>query len=172
MRGRKPKPTALRILAGNPGKRRLPQREPKPEAGAPACPEWLDSEAKREWRRVVGHLDAAGILTRADRAALAAYCQAWSGWLAAELRKRAREEAAAAARSVFEGAGPEDRAGHLKALLEADRLVDAAEVRARKSMELMIRACVELGLTPSSRTRVKSIERRPEEASDASRFFA
>lgn len=171
MKGRKPKPTALRLLNGNAGKRPLPKGEPHLEAGAPSCPEWLDGDAKREWRRVVGPLDAAGVLTRADRAAFAGYCQAWSSWKAAELRMRSREKDAADARAVFEDSVGEERSASLKALVGAEQLVDAAEVQARKRMELMLRACGELGLTPSSRTRVKAVERQPKETSGASRFF-
>ncbi len=50
-RGRKPKPTAIKVLEGNPGKRELNLSEPKPEKKAPKCPAWLEPEAKREWRR-------------------------------------------------------------------------------------------------------------------------
>ena len=41
MAGRKPKPTAIKELEGNPGKRKLNKKEPKPEKGMPVCPEWL-----------------------------------------------------------------------------------------------------------------------------------
>ena len=51
-RGRKPTPTAIRELEGNPGKRPLNTREPHPERKAPACPKWLEPEAKKEWRRL------------------------------------------------------------------------------------------------------------------------
>ena len=34
-RGRKPKPTAVKVLEGNPGKRSLNTAEPKPEKKAP-----------------------------------------------------------------------------------------------------------------------------------------
>lgn len=51
-RGRKPKPTALKVLEGNPGKRQLNVVEPKPRNKAPKCPAWLDAEAKKEWRRL------------------------------------------------------------------------------------------------------------------------
>ena len=62
-RGRKPKPTAIKELEGNPGKRPLNKNEPKPEKTAPKCPTWLDKEAKKEWRRMSKSLEAIGILT-------------------------------------------------------------------------------------------------------------
>jgi P27 family predicted phage terminase small subunit len=88
MRGRKPKPTKLRILTGNAGKRPLNPSEPRPRRGIPTCPAHLDAEAKREWRRVSRELDGMGVLTKVDRAALAAYCAAWSRWVHAELQLR------------------------------------------------------------------------------------
>jgi len=47
-RGRKPKPTAVKVLEGNPGKRSLNTAEPKPEKKAPRCPSWLEDEAKED----------------------------------------------------------------------------------------------------------------------------
>ena len=47
-RGRKPKPTAVKIDEGNPGKRRINGREPKPPASLPDCPAHLSDEAKLE----------------------------------------------------------------------------------------------------------------------------
>ena len=46
-RGRKPKPTAMKELEGNPGKHPLNTSEPKPNKKAPACPKWLEPEAKK-----------------------------------------------------------------------------------------------------------------------------
>lgn len=78
MRGRKPKPTHLKLLAGNPGKRPLNENEPVAPPGAPEPPGFLDAVAREEWNRMCEILSAMGILSRADRSALAAYCQAWS----------------------------------------------------------------------------------------------
>ena len=83
-RGRKPKPTALKTLEGNPGKRQLNTNEPKPLAKAPSCPKWLDPEAKKEWRRLSKKMEQIGILTEIDMAAFAGYCQAYARWKAAE----------------------------------------------------------------------------------------
>lgn len=83
-RGRPPKPTRLKILNGNPGKRPLNRDEPQFRIGAPTCPAHLDAEAKKEWRRVIKELTAIGMMTHVDRAALAAYCVTWSRWVKAE----------------------------------------------------------------------------------------
>ena len=84
MAGRPPKPTHLKVLEGNPGKRALNKDEPKPQAKIPSCPSHLDKEAKAEWRRISKELLQLNLLTAIDRAALAAYCMAWSRWVYAE----------------------------------------------------------------------------------------
>ena len=84
MRGRKPKPVALKLLEGNPGKRPINGREPRPPASQPTCPAHLSPTAKAEWKRLAGMLNQVGMLTQADRAALAAYCQAYGRWVEAE----------------------------------------------------------------------------------------
>jgi len=70
-RGRKPKPTAMKELEGNPGKHPLNTSEPKPNKKAPACPKWLEPEAKKEWRRLAKQMEAIGILTGGLTAAAA-----------------------------------------------------------------------------------------------------
>ena len=85
-RGRKPTPTAIKELEGNPGKRPLNDAEPKPQKKAPACPKWLDTEAKKEWRRLAKTMEAMGVLTEVDMAAFAGYCQAYARWKQAEER--------------------------------------------------------------------------------------
>lgn len=83
-RGRKPKPTAIKLVEGNPGKRPLNTNEPKPKSKAPSCPKWLEGEAKKEWRRLAKQMEQLGILTEVDRAAFAGYCQAYARWKDAE----------------------------------------------------------------------------------------
>lgn len=90
-RGRKPKPTAIKKLAGNPGKRKPNGEEPKLPAAAaakPDCPPHLDGPARHEWQRVADLLHSAGLLTQVDRAALAGYCVAWGRWIQAETSLR------------------------------------------------------------------------------------
>ena len=83
-RGRKPKPTAIKVLEGNPGKRELNQNEPKPEKKAPRCPAWLEPEAKKEWRRTAKRLRASRHPNGGCMAAFAGYCQAYARWKEAE----------------------------------------------------------------------------------------
>ena len=84
MRGRRPKPTHLKVMRGNPGKRALNPHEPKPRPAMPTCPAHLCPSAKAEWKRLARELHALSILSNLDRAALAGYCQAYGRWVEAE----------------------------------------------------------------------------------------
>ena len=83
-KGRKPKPTAMKMLEGNPGKRPLNLKEPVPEKKLPKCPDWLEDEAKAEWKRLCKGLFNMGLLTEYDMATFASYCQAYARWKEAE----------------------------------------------------------------------------------------
>lgn len=90
-RGRKPKPIALRIREGNPGKRPLPKPRPAAKPGPdPTCPAHLGGDARREWRRIVPLLRTAGLLDSSYRAKLAAYCVQYGRWVDAELELRTK----------------------------------------------------------------------------------
>ena len=56
-RGRKPLPTALKLLEGDRGKGRRPinAEEPTPPQNNVKCPNWLMPEAKKEWQLVNIH---------------------------------------------------------------------------------------------------------------------
>lgn len=84
MAGRKPKPTAVKKLEGNPGKRKLNKNEPVPAKGMPTCPDWLMPEAKKEWERLAELMNQMGVLTEVDMAAFAAYCQSYARWKEAQ----------------------------------------------------------------------------------------
>jgi P27 family predicted phage terminase small subunit len=85
-------PTQLKILRGNPGRRKLPGDEPRPKVGAPHCPSFLDATAKSIWRALAPELARLGLLTIVDGGALAGYCQAWAEFEIATktLRKEGR----------------------------------------------------------------------------------
>jgi len=80
MRGRKPKPTKLKLIRGNPGKRSNKRDEPNPTDEMPACPDYLDATARREWRRITKTLAGTGLVTVAEMPLLAIYCCAYSTW--------------------------------------------------------------------------------------------
>lgn len=84
-RGRKAKPTALKILQGNPGKRKINDEEPDYEVGAPAKPAWLDDHASDEWDRLVIVMLGGQLLTRADAGILLSCCLAYSQMVRNEL---------------------------------------------------------------------------------------
>ena len=121
MRGRKPVPRADTLASSS-------------LKALPRCPTHLSAVARKEWRRLATPLHEAGILTLADRAALAAYCQAYARWVEAEEKL---------------GEGPvllKTPSGYVQ---QSPWLTVA-----NKQMELMGRYMSELGLTPSARTRV------------------
>ncbi|MCQ0972205.1 phage terminase small subunit P27 family [Paracoccus sp. TK19116] len=103
----------------------------------PRCPSHLSHVAQKEWRRLATPLHEAGILTLADRSALAAYCQAYGRWAEAET-KLAETPALLKTPSGYVQQSP---------WLSV----------ANKQMELMGRFMAELGLTPVARARL-SIE--------------
>lgn len=136
MRGRKPKPTRLKLIEGNPGKRRLNPHEPLATAKIPTCPAHLCPTAKAEWKRLAAELHRLGILTDMDRAALAAYCQAYGRWVEAERRLKETP---------------------LLIKLPSGYIQQSPWLAiANKQLELMHRYLAEFGLSPTSRTRVEA----------------
>lgn len=69
------KPTALKLLEGNRGKRDLPTDEPKPRPIAPPVPSDIDTQAKKVWHRLAPKLEKLGLLTETDGDAFANLCQ-------------------------------------------------------------------------------------------------
>lgn len=76
-RGPLPKPTALRALEGNAGKRPLDLGGGvNPRIAIPSPPKHLGQEARKEWKRITPLLEELGLISGLDRTALALYCQA------------------------------------------------------------------------------------------------
>jgi P27 family predicted phage terminase small subunit len=150
MRGRKPKPTALKLVEGNPGKRPLNHSEPRPNSGSPAPPPYLSEAARETWDRIADMLEAMGIATTADSLALGQLCEAVADYesAAAEIAKRgAYYSTAMESGSTMYRAHPA-----LAAKADGDR---------------RIRGWVaEFGLSPSARSRVTALvdEEDPDDA--------
>jgi P27 family predicted phage terminase small subunit len=81
---RRPLPTAIKRLRGNPGKRKLPTDEPQPELREPEMPDWIPELAKEAWRAIAPNLLRCGVLSAADGAALTAACVTYARWREAE----------------------------------------------------------------------------------------
>ncbi len=76
-RGPLPKPAALKLLEGNPGKRALNLSDGvNPRVEIPSAPKHLGIEARKEWKRITPLLEDLGLISGLDRAALGLYCQA------------------------------------------------------------------------------------------------
>jgi P27 family predicted phage terminase small subunit len=73
--GRRPQPTALKVLRGNPSKTRLNEDEPKPPQGPVTEPESLSNAASMVWQELAPIATAMGTLTVADVSAFATLCE-------------------------------------------------------------------------------------------------
>lgn len=133
-RGRKPKPTALKILEGNPGHRPLNKKDPLMKGKLPKCPSWLEDDAKTEWKRLGKVLAEMGMLTEMDMAAFAGYCQAYARWKAAE--------------EFITQHGDMVRTpnGYLQQVPQVSI--------AQTNLKIMLKFCEQFGLTPSARSRL------------------
>lgn len=140
-RGRKPKPTALKELTGNPGGRPLNQDEPQPEPAVGATvPYRMLPKARRFWKDNAGQLVGLGLLTQIDLPAF----QLMATHFAVAVD--------AAERIKADGMVTEDERGlpRKHPLLQVLRDNSAA----------FRSYAAEFGMTPSSRSRVSSV---PEE---------
>lgn len=138
-RGPHPK---LKLLAGTTKPRKRDAAFP---AGTPNAPEWLSTLAKTEWRRIVPELEAAGLLSRVDRAALAVYCQTWAEYT--EATKILKKDGPIIEEPIQSASGA--IIGHKKKPHPAVKLQRDASTRIRQFM-------TEFGFSPGSRSRVGS----------------
>ncbi len=141
MRGRKPKPSALKNARTS--HRHPHANEPQPRPGAPDPPAWLSPAARQEWDRVAPELARMGLLTRVDMAALAAYAQCYAHYVEAE--------------TFIQQHGLTLAIRDDKGVLKAVQAVP--EVQISLKMLDKIRAFAgEFGLSPSSRGRIDPLE--------------
>jgi len=130
-RGPAPKPSAVKALEGNPGKRPINKREPHP-AGPLVRPKHLTGMAAREWDRTVEAMPD-GVYTPADVPALAVYCEAWVIYRA--------------------GLALLDAEGMATGSQGQPVAHPCLAVIARQA-EIILRATDRLGMTPTARTRL------------------
>lgn len=150
--GRKPKPTAMKLVLGV-AQSRMPKKEAVVPPGLPAAPRLLNPDGRLEWDRLVMSLYKAGMITDFDGGALAAYCQSYGRWVEAETAlansRRGTE------RDPMLGLVLETTAGNLV----NNPLLGIANV----AMRDMVKFASEFGLTPSSRSKVTALDVPTEE---------
>lgn len=134
MRGRKPKPTAIKRVSGNPGKRPLPKNDVKPPRQLPRPTPILQGAARQEWWRIGRLLYDAGLLTKIDAPALTAYCQSYGRWCEAEEEIR--------------------RTGAVIKSSKGQPMISPFLKVANIAWQQWTHMLVEFGMSPSSRSRV------------------
>ena len=153
MRGRKPKPLALRILEWNPGKRKLPNAPNFAGSFGPP-PRWLGKIGTELWRQLAPELEAKRLAAPAYRTLFLALCANY-------------ERAVTATRAI-------QRHGMTyKTPNGAHRRRPEVGIEVQ-AWALVVKFCVEFGLTPSAVGRInlpQGPERSLEEIVNARKYF-
>jgi P27 family predicted phage terminase small subunit len=132
--GRKSRPTSIKKLMGEPNKDRINENEPQFSTSGVKPPYHLSDVAKREWARMYPILTASKVMSDADRAALAAYCQNYARWVKAENHVKTHGEV------LISEKGYEYQSPWVG-------MANTAQMQMHKF-------AVEFGMTPASRTRI------------------
>lgn len=135
MKGRKPKPTHLKLLEGNPGKRPINNAEPKPAGNLREAPDWLTESQKAGWRYAIDNAPV-GLLKRLDQAALTV-------WVVAE--DLHREAAVAVGKFGLVTKSP----------TKGEPMQNPYLAIVNRQAGIMMKAAAELGFSPSSRSRIQ-----------------
>ena len=161
--GPQTKPTQLKVLNGNPGKRPLNDREPQPNRVAPEelhhvkpdmlregqsqDPDTMLGAASRMWDEMAPELLRLGLLANVDINALMAGCIAWG--MAVEASKKLSKEGLTVEEPKT------DRTGAVVGY--AIKKHPVAQI-ARDNYAAYRAWCQEFGLTPASRPRLQAPE--------------
>lgn len=145
--GRPRKPTKLKIIEGNRGKRKI-KPEPEPTLGIPDAPPSLTKRGADVWERFVPELDRLGLLTKVDGTSLVAACN---------------------------GAGQGEWADAQMEKLQSAKRVNTYRIMmlnavSKKGWQQWRAFCTEFGLTPASRSKLAVPERKQEDPIDEALF--
>lgn len=149
--GRKPKPTHLRVIEGNAGKRKLNKNEPIPPGELSTAPEWLNEEQRATWDYAIANAPM-GLLRNIDQGVFIVWV------ISATLHREA-----------------------VKKLNQTDILVKSPAGHAiqnpylpvvNRQAQIMTKAAAEMGFTPSSRTRVSGGDAASGKTEDTNPFSA
>jgi P27 family predicted phage terminase small subunit len=140
--GRRPAPTALKMLRGNPSKTPFNKNEPKPErptASFDIPPAELagDALACAEWARVAPIVRVCGLISKAESGVLLVLCQQWSRYLEAHAKVQ--------------------QLGMIVKKPSGVPMINPYMSVSDRALAQCLKLWQELGLTPSSRSRLSAI---------------
>lgn len=162
MRGRKPKPTAMKLLSGTLQKCRTNKQEANAMkiTKAPPPPKWFSSLAKKIYKDTTRQLLASKVLSPVDLQMLVTYCQEYANYM--EIMQKfspGKDGVAEEERVVI----TQTKNGRIQ---QVNPLLKIAQVSLEKAKSIG----VEYGLTPSSRAKVKTI--KEDEQDDFQKFLS
>lgn len=165
-RGPPPTPTKLKVLRGNPGKRKINTEEPQPALVDKAPPPaHLPALAQEKWREIVTELCRLELLTIVDMTGLEMACLAYQRWRDNEdwVTKHGgtlvfREEQTIAEKR-------ENKPGKIRYVQTAPQVTAA-----KQACETYRAFMAEYGLSPAARTRLTGAKKEVDDA-DLDRFF-
>lgn len=156
MKGRKPLPTNLKVIRGTAQPCRLNEKEPRPvKLQKLTAPKTLSDAARKHWRSVARKLEKCGVLTVMDQDALALYCELYAQWVDANAMVQKKGMVIADARYRHKQSDPGQPV-----------TVPVLSPYFRASLKLadqMKQLLGEFGMTPSSRTRIRSDKDAPDD---------
>lgn len=167
-RGPLPKPTEIKKAAGNPGRRRLNEKEPIPPAGDVTAPTWLSEKAREVWNVAAPIAITMRTLTVADVLPFGRYCEAFARYL--ELKEFLMAKGPSGTTYPIR-----DQAGNVRTICELPQAIEY-----RRLHEILIRLEAHFGLTAAARARL-TVERdlppppadgQPQRADQLRDFFA
>lgn len=135
MRGRKPKPTWLKVVGGNPGKRPLNEDEPIATGDLAAPPDWLTETQRQVWVEAVNNAPP-GLLRGIDESVFLVWV------VAKDLHRDASEKIAKYGAVIKSPANGTAMQSPFVSVLN-------------RQAQIMLKAASEMGFSPSSRSRVK-----------------
>lgn len=150
-RGRKPKPTHLKLIEGNRGKRPIKPGEPQPDRRKPVePPACLSERARQEWDRRAPELIRMGVLTSIDAIAFGAYCQSV-----------ARGETAEKALAEMAADDPQGRGALMVRTALGNPIINPYLSVANRAWADAVRYAAEFGMTPAARVRLANAGAAP-----------
>jgi P27 family predicted phage terminase small subunit len=141
-RGRKPKPSYLRVLDGTDAKAKHARpEEPQPDGELRAPPHWLTERQKDLWRSALATVPP-GLLRELDSSVFTVWV------VASDAHSEAAQKVAQFGQMV-------------KSPVTGTPMQSPYVSIMNKQAQLMLKAAAEMGFTPSSRTRVKVQKKKP-----------